>query len=78
MNGIGKHATFYHAYLPHDRSLIPVAVALAPLLRTGCASTPSTRRETRKPLKPECVPPPRSSSDLSATDRAEHPGDPDS
>jgi multidrug resistance efflux pump len=29
MNGIGKHAAFYRAYLPHDRSLIPVAVALA-------------------------------------------------
>ncbi len=28
MNGIGKHAAFYRAYLPHDRSLIPVAVAL--------------------------------------------------
>ena len=29
MDGIGKHAAFYHAYLPHDRSLVPVAVALA-------------------------------------------------
>jgi len=28
MNGIGKHAAFYRAYLPHDRSLVPVAVAL--------------------------------------------------
>jgi hypothetical protein len=28
MDGIGKHAAFYRAYLPHDRSLIPVAVAL--------------------------------------------------
>jgi hypothetical protein len=28
MDGIGKHAAFYHAYLPHDRSLVPVAVAL--------------------------------------------------
>jgi spore maturation protein SpmA len=28
MNEIGKHAAFYRAYLPHDRSLIPVAVAL--------------------------------------------------
>jgi hypothetical protein len=27
MDGIGKHAAFYRAYLPHDRSLIPVAVA---------------------------------------------------
>jgi hypothetical protein len=28
MNEIGKHAVFYRAYLPHDRSLIPVAVTL--------------------------------------------------
>jgi hypothetical protein len=27
MEGIGKQAAFYRAYLPHDRSLIPVAVA---------------------------------------------------
>jgi hypothetical protein len=29
MDGIGKHAAFYRAYLPHDRSLVPVAVALS-------------------------------------------------
>ena len=28
MDSIGKHAAFYRAYLPHDRSLIPVAVTL--------------------------------------------------
>jgi hypothetical protein len=28
MNSIGKHAAFYRAYLPHDRSLIPVAITL--------------------------------------------------
>lgn len=32
MNGIGKHAAFYRAYLPHDRSLAPVAVALGVIL----------------------------------------------
>jgi hypothetical protein len=32
MNQIGKHAAFYRAYLPHDRSLIPVAVALATIV----------------------------------------------
>jgi hypothetical protein len=32
MDGIDKHAAFYHAYLPHDRSLIPVAVALAAIV----------------------------------------------
>jgi hypothetical protein len=28
MNEIGKQAAFYRAYLPHDRSLFPMAVAL--------------------------------------------------
>jgi hypothetical protein len=28
MDSIGKHAAFYRAYLPHDRSIIPVALAL--------------------------------------------------
>ena len=28
MDEIGKHAEFYRAYLPHDRSLIPVAITL--------------------------------------------------
>ena len=28
MNEIGKQAAFYRAYLPHDRSLFPTAVAL--------------------------------------------------
>ncbi len=32
MDGIGKHAAFYRAYLPHDRSLVPVAVALAAIV----------------------------------------------
>ena len=32
MDGIGKHAAFYRAYLPHDRSLIPVAVALVAIM----------------------------------------------
>lgn len=32
MDGIGKHAAFYRAYLPHDRSLIPVSVALAVII----------------------------------------------
>jgi hypothetical protein len=29
MNGIEKHATYYRGYLPHDRSVIPLAIALA-------------------------------------------------
>ncbi len=32
MEGIGKQAAFYRAYLPHDRSLIPVAVALGAIV----------------------------------------------
>ncbi len=29
MNGIEKHAEYYRAYLPHDRSLIPLTIGLA-------------------------------------------------
>jgi hypothetical protein len=29
MNGIEKHAEYYRAYLPHDRSVIPLTIALA-------------------------------------------------
>ena len=29
MNGIEKHAEYYRGYLPHDRSVIPLAIALA-------------------------------------------------
>ena len=32
MNEIGKQAVFYRAYLPHDRSLVPVAVALGAIV----------------------------------------------
>jgi hypothetical protein len=32
MNEIGKQAVFYRPYLPHDRSLIPVAIALAAIV----------------------------------------------
>ena len=32
MDEIGKQAAFYRAYLPHDRSLIPAAVALAAIV----------------------------------------------
>jgi hypothetical protein len=31
MNGIEKHAEYYRAYLPHDRSLIPLTIGLATL-----------------------------------------------
>ena len=29
MDEIGKHAEFYRAYLPHDRSLLPMTITLA-------------------------------------------------
>ncbi len=32
MDGIDKHAAFYRAYLPHDRSLIPVTVAMCAIV----------------------------------------------
>jgi hypothetical protein len=32
MNQIGKHAAFYRAYLPHDRSLLPVAITLVAIV----------------------------------------------
>ena len=35
MDGIGKQAEFYRAYLPHDRGLISVAVALGAVLAVG-------------------------------------------
>jgi hypothetical protein len=35
MDGIGKQAEFYRAYLPHDRGLISVAVALGAVLAMG-------------------------------------------
>jgi len=32
MNGIEKHAEYYRGYLPHDRSVIPLAIALATIV----------------------------------------------
>jgi hypothetical protein len=32
MNGIEKHADYYRAYLPHQRSLIPLTIALATVI----------------------------------------------
>lgn len=32
MNGIEKHAEYYRAYLPHDRSLIPLTIGLATIV----------------------------------------------
>jgi hypothetical protein len=35
MDGIGKHAAFYRAYLPHDRGVIPMAVAVGTVVALG-------------------------------------------
>ena len=32
MNGIEKYADYYRAYLPHQRSLIPLTIALATVI----------------------------------------------
>ena len=32
MNGIEKHVEYYRAYLPHDRSLIPLTIGLATIV----------------------------------------------
>jgi hypothetical protein len=32
MNGIEKHAAYYRGYLPHDRSVIPLAIALVTIV----------------------------------------------
>jgi hypothetical protein len=35
MNGIGKHAEYYRAYLPDDRGVIPMAIAMGTVLALG-------------------------------------------
>jgi hypothetical protein len=35
MNGIEKHVEYYRAYLPHDRSLIPLTIGLATVVAFG-------------------------------------------
>jgi hypothetical protein len=32
MNAIEKHAEYYHGYLPDDRSVIPLTIALATIV----------------------------------------------
>ena len=51
MDGIGKHAVFYRAYLPHDRSLIPVAVALGAIVALWLSlySVSSRAKPTNRP-----------------------------
>lgn len=35
MDGIGKHAAYYRAYLPHDRGVFPMAVAMGAVVALG-------------------------------------------
>ena len=75
MNGIGKHAAFYRAYLPHDRSLIPVAVALGVIVALWLclyfiSEVQNPQPPGRKPALRRC-----SSPDLSAIDCAGDFGD---
>jgi hypothetical protein len=55
MNGIEKHAAYYRGYLPHDRSVIPLAIALATvvalwlLIYLVSVVGPQPRPETAQP-----------------------------
>ena len=55
MDGIDKHAAFYRAYVPADRSLIPTAIALATFIALWffvylvIAVGPQTEAETARP-----------------------------
>ena len=64
MDGIDKHAAFYRAYLPHDRSLIPVAVALGAIVALWLSLYWSAPSERRKSSRRKRAPRPCSSPDL--------------
>ena len=55
MDGIDKHAAFYRAYLPADRSLVPMTIALATIVALWffvylvIAIGPQTEAETVRP-----------------------------
>jgi hypothetical protein len=55
MDGIDKHAAFYQGYLPAERSLIPMTIALATIvalwffLYLVIAVGPQTEAETVRP-----------------------------
>ena len=55
MDGIDKHAAFYGAYLPADRSLVPMTIALATIVALWffvylvAAVGPQTEAETVRP-----------------------------
>ena len=44
MNGIEKHVEYYRAYLPHDRSLIPLTIVLATAVAFSLLLVPGQRR----------------------------------
>jgi hypothetical protein len=55
MGGIDKHAAFYRAYLPADRSLVPMTIALATIVALWffvylvIAVGPQTEAQTARP-----------------------------
>ena len=55
MDGIDKHAAFYRAYLPAERSLVPMTIALATIVALWffvylvIAVGPQTEAETVRP-----------------------------
>jgi ABC-type glycerol-3-phosphate transport system permease component len=59
MDGINRHAAFYRAYLPHDRSVIPMAVALAAMvalwLSLYCVSAERTPQIVQKEARAAAV-----------------------
>ncbi|HEX9168594.1 MAG TPA: hypothetical protein VF886_06650 [Roseiarcus sp.] len=55
MDGIDKHAAFYRGYLPSERSLVPMTIALATIVALWffvylvAALGPQTEAETVRP-----------------------------
>ena len=64
MDDIGKHAAFYRAYLPHDRSLIPVAVALGAIVALWLSLYLVSAERNPKSSRRKRAPRPCSSADL--------------
>ncbi len=67
MNGIEKHVEYYRAYLPHDRSLIPLTIGLATIvafwlflyLVSAVGPQPNGSRPSRPRIRPPSFREPR-------------------
>jgi hypothetical protein len=63
MNGIEKFADYYRGYLPHERSLIPLTIALATVvalwlslyLISDAGPTPTPQTAARSAMHPTTV-----------------------